>query len=165
MKFTANIPAPKFNAITADRAPFIFSSLQGKKILLFFYSSAFSEKDKQHFTALKKHSREFISTGIEVVCVFQAFPKKIFPFTGRVQSPFVVLADPMSLLYDMYSVVFNDEAFQYAPAFFYIDEDMMIRKAEFAKNPDELFSMDQIIEQLNISYHIPEAVQQYAELY
>src|SRR6186713_1258920 len=109
MKIVENTPAYDFNAITAERITFVMSRLRGKKILLSFLRNGSCALSLYRLHQQKKYSEAFLKKGLEVVCVFESLPKDILPYTGRMEAPFTILADPFGLLYDMYHVKNEEE--------------------------------------------------------
>jgi len=109
MKITNNTMAIDFNAVTSERIPFVLSRLQGSKILLSFYRNGACAFSNYRLQQLKKYKNEFIAANVNVIAVFESMPKDIFPFSGRNEPPFYVLADPMGLLYDLYMVETSEE--------------------------------------------------------
>ena len=109
MKLTNNTWAIDFNAFTSERMPFTLSRLKGSKILLSFYRNGGCAWSNFRLNLLKKYKDEFIAKNVNVVSVFESMPKDILPFAGRSEPPFYMLADPMSLLYDLYSVEISEK--------------------------------------------------------
>ena len=104
MKLTTNTKAIDFNAFTSERIPFALSRLRGSKILLSFYRNGSCEWSNFRLNLLKKYRDMFIAKNLNVISVFESLPKDILPFAGRSEAPFYIIADPMSLLYDLYAV-------------------------------------------------------------
>ena len=109
MKIINDTVAKDFNAVTSERTPFILSRLQGSKILLSFYRNGACPLSNYRLQQLKEYRNEFIDANMQVVSVFESMPRDIFPFSGRTEHPFFILADPMALLYDMYHVETSEE--------------------------------------------------------
>lgn len=113
MKIANNTVALEFNAVTAERRPFVMSRLKGSKILLSFFRNGSCTLSNHRLHLLKKHSRLFLEKNLHVVCVFESMPKDILPFAGRAEAPFHILADPMALLYDMYGIENDDSTIRH----------------------------------------------------
>jgi len=102
MKIANNTIAKDFNAVTSERNFFILSRLKASKIMLSFYRNGSCAWSNYRLSELKKLRQLFLDNNVQVVSVFESMPRDIFPFSGRTEEPFYIIADPMGLLYDMY---------------------------------------------------------------
>ncbi|MBN3033996.1 MAG: thioredoxin-dependent thiol peroxidase [Bacteroidales bacterium] len=89
----AGDPAPDFQAMDQSSRQIALASLQGKKVILFFYPKADTPGCTAEACNLRDHYSELLQKGFEIIGVSADDTQKQKKFTEKYQLPFPLLAD------------------------------------------------------------------------